>query len=189
MTSRRPLAALVLALVVALPLAGCGNKKDVIKFGDTEGVYLDLGPLRYQVQISRELNPADVEDKAYLTGVARRDAVLKPGESWFAVFVRVENDHDFSAPSASQFELTDTQDNVYRPVPIARTNPFAYVPSRLPGKSTMPKSGSVAQANESVDGQLVLFKLKTSSFANRPLVLKILGPTVPQDEVTVDLDV
>jgi hypothetical protein len=189
MTSRRPFAALALALAVAVPLAGCGNKKDVLKFGDTEGVYLDLGQLRYQVQISRELNPADVEDKAYLTGVARRAAVLKPGESWFAVFVRVENDYDHPVPSASQFELSDTQGSVYRPVPIARSNPFAYKPARLAGKATLPASGSVAQQNESVNGLMVLFKIKTASFANRPLVLKILGPTVPQDEVSVDLDV
>jgi hypothetical protein len=189
MTSRRPFAALVCALAVAGPLAGCGNKEDVIKEGDTEGVYLDLGNLRYQVQISRELNPADVEDKAYLTGVSRSDAVLKPGESWFAVFIRVENDHDFSIPSASQFELGDTQGNVYRPVAIARSNPFAYVPERIAGKHTLPAAGSVAQANESINGQLVLFKLKTTSFADRPLELKILGPTVPQDEVTVDIDV
>ena len=60
---------------------------------------------------------------------------------------------------------------------------------RVPGKGTLPPAGSVASANESINGSLVLFRLKTASFENRPLVLKILGPTVPQDEATVDLDV
>jgi hypothetical protein len=189
MTLRRRAALLACALVAAAPLAGCGNKKDVIKTGETEAVYLDLGQLRYQVQISRELNPRDVEDRAYLVGIPRSIATLKPGESWFGVFVRVENDHAHAFQAASEFELGDTSGTLYHPVPIPRTNPFAYVAGPVAGKGTLPPNGSVAQANESVNGLLVLFKVKTASFANRPLELKILGPTVPQDEVTVALDV
>ena len=70
-----------------------------------------------------------------------------------------------------------------------RANPFAYLGGPVAGKGTLPPLGSVANANESINGSLVLFRLKTASFENRPLVLKILGPTVPQDEATVDLDV
>ena len=190
MSSRRPrIAALAAAaLAVAAPLAGCGDKQSVVKSSDTEAAYLDLGQLRYQVEISRQLNPADVEDRQYLTGVAGGPA-LKPGESWFAVFVRVENDYKTPRPAATDYQLTDTQGTIYRPVPIARTNPFAYQGGRVPGNGTLPPAGSVAQLNQSVNGELVLFKVKTASFDNRPLVLKIFGPTVPQDEVTVDLDV
>jgi len=180
---------LLIALLVAVPLAGCGNKESEVKSGETESVYLDLGDLRYQVQISRQLNPQDVEDRAYLTGVDPAQAKLKKGESWFAIFVRVENPHERSLPSATQFELSETSGKIYRPVRIARTNPFAYVGGRVAGHGTLPDNGSVAQANESVNGALVLFKVKTASFDNRPLELKIFGPDVPQDVVTVDLDV
>jgi hypothetical protein len=189
MTLRRPAALVACAVAVAVPLAGCGNKEKEIKAGSTESAYLDLGDLKYQVQISRQLNPRDIEDRAYLEGVERSQARLKPGESWFAIFVRVENPRDRSLPAASQFELGDTSGTVYRPVPIARSNPFAYVARPVAAKQTLPPNSSVAQANESVNGSLVLFKLKTASFANRPLELKILGPTVPQDVVTVDIDV
>ena len=37
--------------------------------GATEGTYLDLGGLKYQVQISRLLNPSSIEDRAYLVGL------------------------------------------------------------------------------------------------------------------------
>jgi len=189
MSRRARILALVCTLAAAAPLAGCGNKESQIKSAETEGAYLDLGQLRYQVQISRQLNPSDVEDRTYLEGVPRSEAALKPGQSWFAIFIRVENDYKTPRKAANDFELTDTQDNIYKPVPIARTNPFAYEAGSVPGKSTLPPAGSVAQLNESVGGALVLFKVKTESFDNRPLVLKIFGPTVPQDEVTLDLDV
>ena len=189
MTFRRPAALLACALVAAVPLAGCGNKEEETKAGETEAAYLDLGNLRYQVQISRQLNPRDVEDRAYLQGLPRTAAQLKAGESWFAIFVRVENPHNRTIPAASQFELSDTSGTLYRPVPIPRANPFAYVAGPVAAKQTLPPNSSVAQANESINGSLVLFKVKTASFANRPLELKILGPAVPQDEVTVDIDV
>src|SRR3954463_10352905 len=159
---RRRSALLFCALAVAVPLAGCGNKESEIKSAETEGAYLDVGELRYQVQISRQLNPADVEDRAYLQGIPRSVARLKPGESWFAIFVRVENDYKTPRKAATQFELTDTQGTIYRPVAIPRANPFAYQGGRVAGKSTLPPAGSVAQLNESVNGALVLFKVKTT---------------------------
>ena len=180
---------LLIALLVAVPLAGCGNKESEVKSGETEAAYLDLGDLRYQIQISRQLNPRDVEDRAYLTGVDPAQARLGKDEAWFAVFVRVENPHEAAHVAATQFELSETSGKIYRPVRIARTNPFAYLGGSVAGHQTLPLNGSVAQANESINGALVLFKVKTASFANRPLELKILGPTVPQDVVTVDLDV
>jgi hypothetical protein len=48
---------------------------------------------------------------------------------------------------------------------------------------------SAGQQNETINGLLVLFKVKTDSFENRPLELKILSPDVPQTEATLDLDV
>jgi len=182
-------AILIASLLAATALAGCGNKESVVKSAETEGAYLDVGQLRYQVEISRELNPADTEDRAYLEGLPRSVALLRPGQTWFAVFVRVENDHSTPQPAAVDFELADTQDNVYKPVPLPRANPYAYVGGPVRGKSTLPPAGSVASANESINGLLVLFRIKTASFENRPLELRILGPSVPQDEATVDLDV
>ncbi len=42
--------------VAAFAASGCGNKEDIRTVGETEGLYIDIGGLRYQVQISRYLN-------------------------------------------------------------------------------------------------------------------------------------
>jgi hypothetical protein len=181
--------ALIAVALVALAAGGCGNKEDEIKHAETEGTYLDLGGLKYQVQISRQLNPADVEDHSYLTGVPRTLARLAPGDSWFAVFMRVENNGDKSLPAADSFELKDTQGNTFTPVPIARINPFSYHGGFVAPKNALPPRSSVAQANESVDGALILFKVPVEAYANRPLELTIKDPRNPRDVATVDLDV
>ena len=56
--TRRLLTLMTLAAVV-VGVAGCGaDKQEARTQGATEGLYLDVGGLKYQVQISRILNPA-----------------------------------------------------------------------------------------------------------------------------------
>src|SRR4051794_18402570 len=88
---------LVAAVLAAALLAGCGNKEDVTTKADNEGIFIDVGPLSYQVQISRQLNPRDPEDRTYLQGIPADQVALKPDETWFAVFMRVENNSDKAA--------------------------------------------------------------------------------------------
>ena len=59
---------LVCALALAVGLGACGQEADP-STADNEGVYIDAGPITYQVQISRELNPYKVEDRQYLAGL------------------------------------------------------------------------------------------------------------------------
>ncbi len=54
--------------------------------------YLNVGPLIYEVQLSRELNPYDTEDSTYLSGLTPAQRKLSPGEEWFAVFLQVYNE-------------------------------------------------------------------------------------------------
>src|SRR3954467_10000563 len=110
----RPVRLLILAAiaVAALGAGGCGNRISVRTLGDTEGLYIDIGGLKYQVQMSRYLNPRDVEDSAYLKGVANPD--LSSKETWFAVFLRVQNaTPDKVAEAAREFSIHDTQGNEY----------------------------------------------------------------------------
>ena len=180
---------IIAVAALALVGAGCGNKEDVIKHAETEGTYLDLGGLKYQVQISRQLNPNDVEDHTYLSGVPRALANLAPGDSWFAVFLRVENNGDKYLPAADSFELKDTQDHTFTPVPISRINAFSYHGGFVAPKNALPPASSVAQANESINGALILFRVPVEAYANRPLELTIKNPRNPHDVATVDLDV
>src|SRR5918911_5244103 len=89
---RRSLALLLLA-AVALVVSGCGGHKNTqVTEAQTEGLYMDVGPLLYQVQISRYLNPADPEDAAYLKGLpSGMSPQLPKGQVWFGVWMRVQN--------------------------------------------------------------------------------------------------
>jgi hypothetical protein len=157
------------ALVCALLAAGCGNKQETVTLGETEGIYLDIDELKYQVQISRYMNPNDVEDKSYLIGLPSSTAQPAGDETWFGVFIRVQNTTDETIAPANDFTIVDTQENVYRPIPIdTNVNPFAYKPDPVPPKGLIPETGSVASEG-TIQGSLLLFKVKTESLQNRPL--------------------
>ena len=179
----------VLMIVLSLALVGavsaCGNKQAKTLTAPTEGVYIDLGDLKYQVQISRPLNAADVEDREYLKGVTDQ---LGSDDIWFAVFVRVQNESDKTQKPATTYEITDTEGNQYNPVVIdTKSNDFAYNPVPIPGKGLLPNPNAIAAQN-SINGQLLLFKIPRSSLDNRPLELKIHNPDDFQQVGVVSLD-
>lgn len=189
---RRPLIALIALAALAAPLGGCASKEQTVTHGETEGSYLDLDGLKYQVQISRALNPASNEDRYYLRGLSKADAQLQPDEAWFGVFMRVENTGKETrrATSLAQFEIADTTDTIYRPLTIdSAVNSFSYQGGVVPSRSQIPLIDSPPFNTPSIGGSLILFKVRNGSFDNRPLELTIRGTVLPQQEVTVDLDV
>lgn len=180
----------VLMVLLSLALVGavsaCGNKQDKTLTAETEGPYLDVGDLQYQVQISRQLNPYDIEDRAYLKGVTDQ---LQPGEVWFAVFMNVSNPTDKTQQPAKAYEITDTQGNTFTPVSIdLKSNDYGYEGLPIPGKGVLPNPNETAAQN-SINGRLLLFKIPLSSLDNRPLELKIHNPDDPQQVGSVNLDV
>jgi hypothetical protein len=180
---------MVLVLAAALVAGGCANKMETRTQGQTEGLYIDVGELKYQVQISRILNPSDIEDRNYLTQLPQGTLPPKADEAWFGVWMRVENTNDHkSLPTASNFEIRDTQDNVFRP--YAQTgNVFAYQPvDKLGPQAVLPNSESPPGSGP-IQGSLILFKLTTATLANRPLEFRIISPTDPTNVGVVDLDV
>ena len=176
-----------LALLSALALGACGNKSHHVLHGATEGVYLDLGELKYQVQISRILNPADPEDKAYLVGLQGGDTKLPVGQEWFAVFMRVQNETSTAKQAANDYTITDTQGTKFRPAQFGPDNVFAYRGGRIGPHGLIPVADS-PPAETTIQGSLLLFKIPTVNLENRPLELSIRAPGVT-DIATVDLDV
>jgi hypothetical protein len=170
--TRTPLVALA-AAAAALALGACGNKEDTIRSGETEGIYLDVGQLKYQVEISRQLNPSIPEDRTFLSDIAPAEAKLGPQELWFAVFVRIENETDQAQTPASRYTITDTQGHEYRPVSIGRGNPFRYTTDPVPPKGVAPHPDSVAGEDTSIAGRELLFRLQRETLDNRPLELTI----------------
>ena len=177
----------LIACLLALVVAGCGDKESVVTNATTEGVTVDLDGLKYQVQISRYLNPNDEEDRYYLRGVPGGTA-LDPGKDnvWFAVFLRVKNEGDRTLTPTSSFTITDTQNDKFQPLPIdAKANPFVYVPTPIPHAGVLPEPETPA-ANGPIQGSMILFRIRTDSLQNRPLVLHIEGSA--NAEATVELD-
>lgn len=192
----------VLAAALALALSACGSSHAPLKHGylstaESDGTYLALGGLTYQVQISRQLNPYDTEDLGYLKGLPAGRAALAAGESWFGIFIRVENAdtrRSFLSATPSGFQITDTQGHVYSPTPLnPDTNLYAYQqavvpPGGAPVGGVLPTPGSPA-ASGPTGGLLLLYKLPDTSYDNRPLILHIANPRRPSDRDTVELDV
>ena len=180
--------ALLSALVAALALSACGHKEDEVLHGINEGSYLDLGELKYQVQISRILNPNSIEDRAYLVGLDEAARDLKVGEQWFGVFMRVQNETDRPQPAATDYRIVDTQETVFRPIVLAEDNVFAYRGGNVAPHNVLPQPDSPAEQG-SIQGSLLLFKMPNANLENRPLELAIRNPAVTDEVATVDLDI
>ena len=187
----RPIRVFALLAVLAglIAVAGCGQTEESAanssSSATSEGTYLELNGLKYQVQMSRYLNPHDPEDAAYLRGLP---SGLKLGKDdiWFAVFMRVENDGEQTGHSSGEFEITDTEHNTFRPVPLDATrNDFVYRPQKLEPTAIVPPANSIAGQGV-IQGSLLLFKLNEADLQNRPLTLRI-GPASGANR-TVELD-
>jgi hypothetical protein len=182
-------AALVLAVTAALGVSACGteyNKGDQEKLADSEAIYLDLSGLKYQVQLSRQLNPRDVEDADYFRDLPPEESSLPRGSIWFGVFIRVENESAEAIPSARTFLVEDTQGNEFEPV--ESENVFAYRPEKVRGRGYIPDPERL-QAYAGSQGSLLLFKVPLASLDNRPLELTVKSPNDSRRTARVDLDV
>lgn len=182
----RRLSTLLVVAIAALAVGACGDKQAISLHATTEGVYVDVGDLKYQVQISRLLNPADAEDRDYLVDLPA-DQQLGSSDQWFAVFMRVENDSKKAERAATSYVIRDTQGNVYRPVAMGPKNVFAYRGGVVQPKAILPLPGSAAGEN-TIQGAMLLFKIPVANFQNRPLVLEIPPPGGGATG-SVDLDV
>jgi hypothetical protein len=191
---RKPSLILALLLLAALALGACGNSETKVTTGTYAGEsgqnapYLNVGPLVYEVQLSRELNPANVEDAAYLQGLTPVQRRLVPGQEWFAVFIQVYNHSSVAHLGATTIAISDTQSNVYTPIIPSQTNQFAYRGGFIPAESQIPVASSIA-ANGGTQGALLLYKIRVLSLDNRPLTIHIVDPKDATQRASAELDV
>lgn len=186
---RRLAVPLTLALAL-VAFGGCGNKRDAYTTADTEGVYLAADGLTYQVQLSRELNPALVEDRTLLRGLPASETRLTPDEVLFGVWLRVENNGNATHVSSDNFEIIDTEDNHYAPLTVDPSlNSFIYQPQTMRSGDLYPDLDSVASSCCPRQGALLIFRLNRSVYNNRPLDFDIRTTRTPvRTEASVELD-
>jgi hypothetical protein len=169
----------VIGCVIALSfgLAACGgarHKLDAI--AENNGYYIKAGQVTYQLQVSRELNPYSTEDSQYLVGLPPGTTPPGPDQLWYGVFLWAKNDTKQPQTTAGSFDIRDTEGNLYYPVPLkSQVNQYAWTSRTLAPLGTEPGPDATASFGPT-QGALLLFKLNTSVYANRPLTLEIHVP-------------
>jgi hypothetical protein len=187
MTRLARFALLSLAAVAALATSAC-NKHEVVHLADTEGIYVSVDGLKYQIQISRILEPSSPEDQAYIRGVPETEAELQDDELWYGIFMRVENDGDDPAPMAENYVIRDTDGNEFEPIELdPEENVFLYEAQELQPGVVAPIQNSPSFDN-TIRGELLLFKVNAASLGNRPLELEIESPSGGENAI-IDVDV
>jgi len=190
----RKFSLVALAALALMAFAGCGDSHTRITTGTYAGEsganapYLNVGPLTYEVQLSRQLSPFDTEDAAYLEGLSPIQRALTPEQEWFAVFLQVYNHTSIGEPAATAVTIADTQGKVYTPLTPDASNRFAYRAGTVPAKGRLPVPDSIAAA-ATTQGVLLLYKIQIASLNNRPLTLRIADPTDASRTASAELDV
>src|SRR6266851_5357098 len=142
MSLRRPRsAALVCAVAVLAGLSVTGCSKRELKTG-REGQGIKVAGVTYNVYLTRQLNPHDAEDSAYTQG----QKADQPGFYFYGVFLTAcnENTNGVVLTPTTDFSVRDTQGDRFTPLPLPRTNIFAYRPKPLAKKSCVPARGTIA---------------------------------------------
>lgn len=153
-----------------------------------EGLFEEFGGLEYKVFLTRQLNPRDPEDQAY---IGLRGPEPPPGQVDYGVFVQVCNMGDRARPAARSMTVVDTLGNEFEPMPLDPDNVFAYRPGVLPPAQCIPNPVSIA-AQGPIGGALLVYRMPLEATENRPLRLEVGGPARAEGEghpLTFELDI
>jgi hypothetical protein len=185
--SFRRASTLATVAALALGLAACGKSNNP-PTAENNGVYVTAGPITYQLQVSRTLNPYATEDSQYLKGLPGADQSLSAEQLWYGVFLWAKNQTKQSAATANTFDIVDTEGNHYYPVGVnPSVNGYAWEPQTLKAGAIEPGPDTQASLGPT-QGGLLLFKLNNTVYDNRPLTLEIRGGPEHKVWSTIELD-
>jgi hypothetical protein len=180
---RRPLLlllALLALLLLAVGVSACGYSSDSKSVAEGESV--ELGELKYVVTFSRYLNPADTEDEAYLSG--QEDP--PKGESYFGVFLEVQNESEDPQTLPSTLTITDVEDNEYEALDSESIFALDFG-GEVEAEEQVPRLDTASQQGP-IEGAVTVFLLPEEVSENRPLTLHIPGGDGEEGaEVKLDL--
>jgi hypothetical protein len=172
--------AAVVAIAAGVLLSGCDTApENADQVSEGQGIKID--DLLFNVQITRELNPGDTEDKAYLVGQRQ----LGPDEYYLGVFMRLQNEGDTSVQVPTDMRVVDTVGKTFRPLPSNSLFALKLGNTLHPGDQ-LPEGESVA-ANGPIQGSMVLFRITSSAIQDRPLTLHITTSSGSTGEVELDI--
>jgi hypothetical protein len=184
--SARRLWIIACALGLAVGLAACGQTSQPTSELNN-GVYVDAGPITYQLQVSRELNPFLVEDRQYLAGLPAGTPAATANQLWYGVFLWAKNQTEQQQPTASTFDIVDSNGDHFVPIKLdSALNGYAWTQQTLAPGGVQPEPNTTASFGPT-QGGLLLFKLPTSVYSNRPLTLQIHAPGGGNGQISLDL--
>jgi hypothetical protein len=161
---------------LAVGVTACGHSNHP-PTAENNGVYVTAGPVTYQLQVSRVLNQYATEDRQYVSGIPASQSSLSASQTWYGVFLWAKNQTKQTQVTAPTFDIVDTQGKHYFPLAINPSlNPYAWTTQSLAPGESVPAPDTTASFGPT-QGGLLLFKLDTSVYDNRPLTLEIRGPS------------
>ncbi len=144
--SRRLLLIALALLCASLGLSACGNKEETVTRGESEAIYVTLGEVQYQVQLSRQLDPYSPGDRDLLKGVAPTDRALAKNEIWFGVWVAAVNGTDGPAEARRRVPHQGHDRQGVRADPARGGQPVRLPPRRHRGGRRVPAAGQRVRA-------------------------------------------
>ncbi|MDQ3936664.1 MAG: hypothetical protein M3340_18750 [Actinomycetota bacterium] len=155
------------AVAVATGCAGTREEGEPLR----EGLGVEVGGLKYNVFITRQINARNASDRGFYQGPEPA-----PGFTHYGVFIKVCNEakKGFRTP-VEHFVVKDSQGNEFEPLELEEDNVFAYRARRLSPEACVPEAGS-PPATGPTGGALLLFEFPVATLENRPLELEIEDP-------------
>ena len=176
MSARRRLQTAASALILAVSVAACGQEAHPkVADANNNGGYVDAGPVTYQLEISRILNQYSTEDAQYVKGLPAGTTTPTASQEWYGVFLWAKNQTSHNQLTTDNFLVVDANGTHYSPIKLdPNVNPYSWTSRMLKPLATEPGPDTTAYSGPT-QGGLLLFKINTSAYSNRPLTLEILG--------------
>ena len=183
----RRLWALASVAALAVGLSACGRVNNP-STEENDGVYVTAGPITYQLQVSRALNPYATLDSQYIKGLPLVDRSITASQLWYGVFLWAKNQTKVAASTDNTFDIVDTEGHHYYPLPVSPSlNGYAWTRQALAPGAIEPGPNTQASFGPT-QGGLLLFKLNQTVYDNRPLTLEIRGGPLHKIWSTISLD-
>jgi hypothetical protein len=174
-----------LLVIAAIAFSASGCNKDVQRLeSKNEGTRIYLGNAFYQIQISRMLNPKDVEDSYYLEG----QPAPATGDTYFGVFMYVTNedsDKRILPIGTDKMKIVNASGDEFEPIPVKAAG-WGYSPSPIGKDAVLPVPNTPAFVGP-IRGGLILFRVPRSALDSRPLELEIDGGKGQRGSIQLDI--
>jgi hypothetical protein len=124
-----------------------------------------IGGLTYNAVQGRPVDPGNPVDAAITRGLPARYRHLPHGQILYGGFFTVANPSASPLRSAARIDLRDDDGTTYRPIPLAASSRYGYVPGPVAPGTTVPRDDAAAD-NLAAGGRMLLFRVPASRYRN-----------------------